>query len=1105
MKLFVSNHMEKILEHLKEEMFSSDSTPFTKRMIFVPHNLLKTWIMKELCRDLDIATGFEIVDIKRGIEKVYEASFEKKLHVPQFQELYLAIRVILEATLKEETHNPIYEPILNYLKPNSNKESKRLHILSEKLTPLFLQYGLYGGEMLKKWESSPIVEWQQGIWCKIFCEQFPYWSYPHKSLTASHEKTSEVPLQIHLFGFNTLPQLYLEFFKQFNDVTLYHFSPSRMFWSDHLSKRELLQIKGKVKSDHFLSLEQFYHNQHPLLTHFGTVGKQFIKECENEEFEWQENYCLHEHFLSHSAYKELYLDDITLYSQEHDLTLLSYLKADLLLLRESKPPVNLQKKDPSIQVHVTTSLFREIEVLHTTLLKLIDDSKEATLIAPSDIIVLASNLEEIHPYIEMVFNAEDSPIKAQILVSSTSPVLKSFLHLISLADSNWSNIEFLKLFECPYFSKKHNLSVAELYQIKEWIETSDIRWGDSVEHRNQLLKKRHCPNEIIDPSPAGTWGFGFKKLLYSTLFTSHLEPLSLDNLDFTHADLLGKWIEIMHSVKSDLEMISEGISRPLEEWIHYLKALFESYFGINEDTQEGYDLLNQHLNAFAKVPDTLLQHSFDFLLLKHTLFKNLKKPKKAIEQISQKVRFLDIKEMEIVPSRVIAMIGLCEDHFPRKDKVDPLNKMDAHKGCDFIHNAKDKDRYLFLEAILSAKDVFYLSYCGYSKNDGKEKQPSIVISELFSYLDDAFRIGDQKPSALCIKKAPAHAFDHTCFLDKSFSHYHYKQAQSHYLSKTENNKTLFNLFQESKKIFEKEVKISIQDLMTFGKNPLKSYFQKKLKFSLNDVHHKFNDEEDMSLDPLQTYQLIKKRFEKNGEDIVTHAEKISALPMGPFKGFFKNKILKDIEELKSNLRILKISENELMTIHFSENIAEPHFEKDHLFYPPLEILVEDCKVIISGILPLISPSGIVCNVENTKKDILKIWPLYLIFYTAIKQFNLEFKPHLYLVKGVKPAMKTPFFDDPLPKLKEYLSYYLSSLEIPSPLSPEWTPDMLELDSQEFLDKVQKNLSSPFIPQYNPYLSYSLRNEKLEASSHIDSWQQQGKDLFSDIYLNWYSK
>jgi len=41
---------------------------------------------------------------------------------------------------------------------------------------------------------------------------------------------------------------------------------------------------------------------------------------------------------------------------------------------------------------------------------------------------------------------------------------------------------------------------------------------------------------------------------------------------------------------------------------------------------------------------------------------------------------------------------------------------------------RDDDRYLFLEALLSAQEYLYISYIGRSISDNQEREPSVLVS-----------------------------------------------------------------------------------------------------------------------------------------------------------------------------------------------------------------------------------------------------------------------------------------------------------------------------------------------------------------------------------------
>ena len=67
--------------------------------------------------------------------------------------------------------------------------------------------------------------------------------------------------------------------------------------------------------------------------------------------------------------------------------------------------------------------------------------------------------------------------------------------------------------------------------------------------------------------------------------------------------------------------------------------------------------------------------------------------------------------MRSIPFRVVALVGMCDGAFPRQSRS-PGFDLIARSPRRGDRSLRDEDRYLFLEAILSARDCLYLSYVG---------------------------------------------------------------------------------------------------------------------------------------------------------------------------------------------------------------------------------------------------------------------------------------------------------------------------------------------------------------------------------------------------------
>src|SRR5690606_29976666 len=111
--------------------------------------------------------------------------------------------------------------------------------------------------------------------------------------------------------------------------------------------------------------------------------------------------------------------------------------------------------------------------------------------------------------------------------------------------------------------------------------------------------------------------------------------------------------------------------------------------------------------------------------------------------------------MRSIPFKVVALLGLNYDAFPRKEKNSAFSLIGAHQPGD--RNIRDNDKHLFLETIVSAKEHLYLSYTGRSVRDNSELPPSVLVDELLDYIASG-TTGEKNTRDALIVQHPLHGF-----------------------------------------------------------------------------------------------------------------------------------------------------------------------------------------------------------------------------------------------------------------------------------------------------------------------------------------------------------
>lgn len=1145
-RAFFSNRTEHLFLHLKETLFAAPSTPFSRRLIIVPSPAMKSWLMTQMAQDPDlgIAAGFEITHLDQAIKLLLSSLFPEPLHSSlnptSSMELALAIEgeirsIIAAQADASQSEQEIWKPLLDYLKVTtgklSKKTEKRLITLSESLAGLFLQYGKYGRTTIPKWESNLPPEWQQRLWCRIFCtETQTPWNYPIREIESTMgSQPLSCDIQIHIFAMSFLPQLDHNFFMHIAQAIPVHYyllSPCQAFWSDILSDRESRSVqslwkKRGVSQSQQEALEEFLRDRNPLLANLGKLGREMARQIENSDLIADETYVIAENACTHSQYQELLHDELVIEERQHSLSLLEAVQTDMLLLRnpEAAEKIPFENLDRSIQVHAACNRLREMQVLHDVLLGIIErHANDAEPICPGDIMVMIPNIEAYIPYIKTVFENPDSALEAQIMdlpLSAMSPLIQGFLHLISLSHGRWDASSIKQLLSYPHFQKRHAFTAEEANKLQEWIEDTEVRWGLSSMHRNELLARDRGGRAMIDNSPAGTWEYAIEKLLNGLIIAPVDDGKDQIKVESSQSGLLGKWIQIIRSLHSDLAWLREGVHLSLKEWSSYLRSLCDAYFLSDDPAADARETLLMHIDTFGNIGGRIPQALYPFATVKHHLETILSRSTRCYrEHVLHAVRFCSMLPMRAIPAKVIALAGMQDDSFPRKERHLSLNLLKKDSETDYCPSSTDYDRFLFLESLLSARRYFIMTYHQGSSGGSNEQLPSLAVTELLSYLDRAYTTKEGKLSEECLHIHPFLPFDRTYFFPgavfPSYSKQNYSAAKAYYNPEKSTPTSFIHSFtvEEPSGLFntaKNEHTINLRELAAFAKNPIKAYLNKSLGIYLERAEDRQEkNDEDFHLNSLKSHLLKQSALLKPAEHIWERASKDGRLPLGAFKSVAEKSFKQEIAGFNENLRIQGV--DRIFKLICSEASTTLTLSSEgHWLIPPLVIKQNDQTIKIVGELEHISTAGMITTINDGKGDIAKIWPQFLFLSCLIKTHSLPIASRIIFAKGQK-GERNSFSDHPHSILEGYLEYYLASLEHPSPLLPKWIPPVIEGKSASLEKEMGLMINEGFHVQYDEYVKWAMRGVALPNSEElIVKWQPKARQLFGDVFKIWYER
>ncbi len=225
--------------------------------------------------------------------------------------------------------------------------------------------------------------------------------------------------------------------------------------------------------------------------------------------------------------------------------------------------------------------------------------------------------------------------------------------------------------------------------------------------------------------------------------------------------------------------------------------------------------------------------------------------------------FCAMLPMRSIPFRVICLLGMNDDAYPRQTKPLGFDLM-ARNPRPGDRSRRNDDRYLFLEAILSAREKLHISYVGQSIQDNSIRPPSVLVSELLDYIEEGFEVPGEKILEHIVTKHRLQAFSPEYFRKKGklIQLFPGESARPHgrswILTKKERRFITRGLPEPS----EEWKTVDVNQLCRFLTNPAKFLLTQRLGIYLEEEEALFDETEPFEVKGLEKYQLEQELVEK---------------------------------------------------------------------------------------------------------------------------------------------------------------------------------------------------------------------------------------------------
>jgi exodeoxyribonuclease V gamma subunit len=881
------NRLEELRDVLAGWLQREPLAPLENEVVLVQSNGIAQWFKLALARDraqggLGISAAVDVQLPGRFLWIAYRAVLGRDAVPPEspFDKSRLVWRLL--RLLPQHLDRASFRPLRDFL--GDDEDASKRYQLAHRLADLYDQYQVYRADWLDDWAAGRDVlrddvrgcervipagqQWQPELWRLLLDDVGTEHRDGHRAAVHSafvraigeaSVRPRALPRRIVVFGMSSLPQQTLEALSALGrwcQVLLVVMNPCRHYWADIVEDRELLLAERRRQAQKpgmpaSPDDQEMHLHAHPLLAAWGKQGRDYIRLL--DAFDHADSY--RERFTAWDQRIDLFSDageDNLLRQVQQAILDLEPLPAD-----ETARPL-ASPDDASIVFHIAHGAQREVEILHDQLLaRFAKAAEDGVPLLPRDVIVMVPDIQAYAPHIEAVFGRIDRHDPRYIPFSvadrmsrGTVPLIVALDSLLGLPESRFTVSDLVDLLDVPALRQRFNIGDDDLPALRRWIEGAGIRWGLDAAQRASL---------DLPALEQNTWVFGLRRMLLGYAVGAgeawrEIEPY--DEVGGLDAALVGPLADLLGRLQWHLNAMR--VPTKPSEWVTRLRDLLRDFF-IDTDPVDAArlsrlgDVLEQWERACLEAG---LDESLPLNIVREAWLDGFDEGSLSQRFLAGSVSFGTLMPMRAIPFRLVCLLGMNDGDYPRARPpldFDLMARQGAWRPGD--RSRREDDRYLFLEALLSARDALHVSWVGRSARDNGERPPSVLVGQLRDYLAAGWRDSDGGDGLLDTLSVvhPLQPFSRTYFSanharDSRLFTFAREWRQAHdAMSATDHTLELSP--------WDADTPLSRTSLRTFLRHPVRHFFNQRLRVFFDVVDETHEDLEPFALDALQRYQL----------------------------------------------------------------------------------------------------------------------------------------------------------------------------------------------------------------------------------------------------------
>jgi exodeoxyribonuclease V gamma subunit len=857
--IYISNKIEALADAMSKKVAAQKGSPFIPTHLVTQTKGMDNWLKFNLANKLGITANLSFktpADLIFEVYKLLGGSYGEKINRQQLD-------LLIYAVLGQEGFITKFPIQAKYFYSEGKRDELKQWEFAAKIADLLDQYQIYRSPLIENWNTTPLKDlppdeqWQAFIWQNLkqktdnavidITETAAYIINTLKE-PAQQEKLRKLMPEVYLFGLSIITPFHLSLFYvlgQYINLDWYISNPApEYYWFEDEKEENVFLKKMKGKQIAHLNIGN------ELLTSWGKV----IQNTFRMIFQTEE-------FINA-------IEDIKP-TEPGQKTLLEQIQRDIYRNAiEASPLSEEQISDGSILITANYSKRREVETLYNYIVDIISNKKINNL-SDRDIIVMASDINAYAPFIRAVM--DNAPYKFAYTIADESltngdNIISALLAILEFNGAKFSAEKLLQLL--TFKSIRDRFDIYNIDLIRQAVSIANIKYGTDNDYNNS-----------IDDTYLVSFHYGLQKIMYGMCFADSTycqTDKELYTVEISDAVADMQQLTCFSAFVAAMVKHVEKRKSPktLDEWESFVNETLADLIYIDElENEEQYRALHKKIVHPDEIKLLLQNETIGYDVYSRKLINTLNNESNQAKFLTKGITFCSPLPFRNIPFKVVAMLGLNYDAFPRKEqKVDFDLIAKTPKIGD--RNIKNNDKHLFLESLLSAQDALYLSFCGKSAKDNKALPPSILIDELLDYIQAANKNIDAR--SLIVQHHPLH----------SYSNQYNKKENNllpNYLIDQTKNWPIAPPNLEDIEANNDKTEFTLNEVASYFYNAVKYYYTQVLQVHFEREENEIEEEELFSLDNLRLWQLndarLKAHLSENEEEHAKHIYLTGALPL----------------------------------------------------------------------------------------------------------------------------------------------------------------------------------------------------------------------------------